>query len=83
MILVRVELESARGAKYNRVLGFAAIANDGKGTRTRGNYQIALQHGQRGEVRQTRVENFPRRSRSVFELLRRALNELERMGNLP
>jgi hypothetical protein len=50
-------------------LGHIKIANTGTGTRYRGNYTISF-HTKSGKVRRVvTVENFPRKSKDVFELL--------------
>lgn len=72
MIKITVELHSAITGEVTR-LGEATIYNDGTGTDRRGNYG-ALFKGKRSWLRGARVEGFPRKSRNVWELIRRALN---------
>jgi hypothetical protein len=85
MIVVRIELKSAVSAARNRELAAIVIANEGTGDTARGNYTaIATRVG--GPTRRHydgRVEGFPRKSRSVLELLRRALNAIHENGGLP
>lgn len=54
-------------------LGYIKIANQGTGTKYRGNYTISF-HTKSGKVRRVvTVENFPRKSKDAFELLHLAL----------
>lgn len=82
MIKITVDLVSARSADRNRRLGYIAIANRGDGSDSKGNYTIAVSKDGRN-VREGEVLNFPRKSRSVFELLRRGLNDLHKRKQLP
>jgi hypothetical protein len=81
MIIVRIELRSARSENRNRPLGAMTVANIG-GTATRGDYAYALQRPG-GRVRQGEVKGFPRKQKSALELLRRCLNDLHERGELP
>ena len=69
-------------SRRKRVLGEVLIANDLTGTRERGTYRIMLRRGA-GKMRCTEVLDFPRKSSSVFQLLRWALNKLHEEKNLP
>ena len=84
MIVVRVELWPLGNKERSRHLGTAVIANDGTGTRDRGNYHVLL--GKFGEQdperllrvksaawRRGRVEGFPRIVQGPWDLLGRAL----------
>ena len=73
MIRVTVELVSAIDG-HREVLGTAVIVNDGTSeTEKRGNYNAAF-YGKRSWQRRGLVENFPRKSRNVWHLIRRSLN---------
>lgn len=82
MIRVLLSLQSARGRLHNRVLGIVLIANDGTGTAARGNYDVVARKGLKGFDRVSAVKDFPRKSQSALELLRRALNRLHEEGKL-
>lgn len=69
-------------SRRSRVLGELFITNDGTGTRERGNYRVTLRRGA-GKLRCTDVHDFPRKTSSVFQLLRWALNEFHKEKNLP
>jgi hypothetical protein len=82
MIVVKIELHSARTGKVTE-LGRMLITNDGTSDNPdRGNYDIKL--GRKGqdstlEVYQkpfkiARIENYPRKSYPVWELIKRAVN---------
>lgn len=77
MIVVKIELHSARTGKVTE-LGRLHIANDGTGTKSRGNYNVTKIGKRRRKLPPVtaRVENFPRLSYSVFRLLRRALEAI-------
>ena len=73
MIVVKVELHSARTGKVSEI-GRLLISNDGTGSPTRGNYVIQrLRRGTQAVQKTGRVEDYPRQSYSVWELLKRAL----------
>lgn len=67
MIKVTVELISAHGPQFNKVLGVGYISNDGTGTHGTGNYNARL------GKRRGRVEGFPRQRLGAWDLLYRAL----------
>lgn len=82
MISVRIDLGSAQSAARSRRLATVLIVNDGTGERGAGNYLVsATRDGRR--IYKADVKNFPRRSRSALELLRRALNAIHENGGLP
>ena len=81
MIRVTLDLDSALGADRDRLLGTVNIINVG-GDAQRGNYTVMARNGS-GRLRYAVVKNFPRKSRTALELLRRALNALHEQGNLP
>lgn len=74
MILVRVELHSARTGKVTE-LGRMHISNVGTGTAERGNYRIeVMRKGSQDRVQRAgAVLGYPRLSYPVWELVRRAL----------
>lgn len=79
MIVVRIELESARGAARNRLLGVMTIANDGTGSKEYGNYKYALSHagkfiGRKGVFKKGRITGF-KRSSSPYRLVQRCLKD--------
>lgn len=77
MILVTVELLPGGDASKATVLGRATITNDGTGSLIRGNYKAEFTHkGRRWGA--SRVEDFPRQSLNVWELLRECLEVVYR-----
>lgn len=85
MIVLTATLLNANGRAFDVPLGVVTIINDGSGTMDRGNYRVSLKTDgrRRGKVRMADVIGFPRRSRSTWEILRRALNEMAERGVLP
>lgn len=82
-IVITFELRSSRGALYDKHLGEMRISNDGMiQDGTRGNYNIILSR-KGGRTRFAKVFDFPRHSRSVFELTRRALQAIHLKKDLP
>jgi len=77
VLVVKVELHSARTGAITEI-GRMVIVNDGTGTQERGNYNVGvLRKGSQSKVQhETRVENYPRLSYSVWELVRRGLNSI-------
>ena len=73
MLEVTIILHSAVTGKASR-LGFATIANDGTGTRGRGNYNVTF-YGKRRVIRRARVTNFRRLGLNAWDLLREAMKE--------
>lgn len=81
MIVVNVDLDSARGEQHDKSLFTMIITNDGTGTPTKGNYNVYL--GRRGitepltvirvPLRQGRVLGHARKATHVGTLIRRAL----------
>lgn len=76
MIRVKVELISARTGQTT-LLAMAAIANDGKGSKTLGNYDAAFTLKSGRVWRESHVEAFPRTRKNVWWLIRRLLSQLE------
>ncbi len=88
MIKVIVELHPFGSEADKRVLGEMIVWNDGTGSPSRGNYKFWFGRGANtlAEQRKVRkgdvppkgeVRDFPRKSYSVFELLKRCLNSTE------
>lgn len=75
MIIVKIELHSAVTGKVTE-LGRMHIINDGTGTPQRGNYHVHKLGKDRRRLDVARVENHPRKSRTIFNLLRKALEAL-------
>lgn len=73
VIRIKVELVPF-GVGKPREIARAEIANDGTGTRARGNYRVTLWRKQRRPWREVRVRGFPRLRLSVWHLLARALD---------
>ena len=73
MIVVKVELHSAVTGIVSEI-GRTILVNDGTGTRSRGNYHVAvMRKGSRQTLRNGRVEDYPRLSYNVWRLVSRAL----------
>ena len=81
MIRITAELVSARTGKTT-LLGYAEIVNDGQRTREtqgyRGSYTVRLfRRGSKDRVwKADRVENFQRRSKTMWDLLYLALHKI-------
>lgn len=76
MIRITIELVPHGDESRAKVLHVGLIANNGKGTQSRGNYWFELsQRGSRKVWRKGPVEGFPRRSRGAWHLLHRVLEE--------
>lgn len=77
MIRVTVELDQYGLGKNIKKLAEVVIANDGKGTNTRGSYDVAsLRRGTSIIQRAGRVENHPRLTEHVLTLVRKALESM-------
>jgi len=81
MIVIKVELWSGGSEENAEEIGRTYITNDGTGSISRGNYDVEVcrrgtkekpSQGGRG-TREGRVENFPRKSYSIWRLVVRAL----------
>ena len=72
MIRITVELVSARTGETTRIAS-ATIANEGTGTRTRGNYNADFLLKRRRVWRTSRIVDYPRQSKNVWYLIYRAL----------
>jgi len=74
MIIVRIELHSARTGKLTE-LGRMRITNDGTGNNKRRNYDVELMRkGTATTVqRRGRVQDYPAPTYTIWELVRRAL----------
>lgn len=81
MIVVKVELWPGGREERKREIGRMTLANDCRTTITdpnRGSYNVKLmRRGTTDKVQKTtRVEDYPRKSYPVWELVRRALDRL-------
>lgn len=78
MILIKIELISAIHPSRSRELGRLVLTNDGKGTDKRCNYKAELmRRGTKDTVlKSTTIMNYPRHAYTVWELIRRVLQEL-------
>ena len=78
MIVVKVELWPYGFEERKKLLCQATIANDGTGTKTRGNYRVKLS-GQKRNAKKTwrtaEVKEYARKSYNVWYLVRKALEE--------
>lgn len=90
MIVVTISLVSANTGRVS-VLGELVISNDGTGTPDRGNYDVRLgrkpsdgrtnpQRVLANPLRTGKVENYPRLTYSVWELVKRALAAVKAGG---
>ncbi len=79
MIVVFVEVWPKGNQSKAKTLGMAMVKNDATGSNTHGNYRVELVGKTNRYRRQAVVADFPRKSRSVWELLRRALNNVDRL----
>ena len=79
MIVITIELWPGGDKVKGRMLGRARIVNTGKGTLLRGDYQAFFQGKTRRYLRWSHLSDFPRQSRNVWELLRRTLNEVDKL----
>lgn len=82
MIRITCEMWPDGDERRKYLLGVMSMTNDGTGTRERGSYRVTLRRG-RGKLRCTEVLDFPRKTSSIFQLLRWALNKLHKEKNLP
>jgi hypothetical protein len=78
MLVIKVEMWPGGDGMRRRELGRMKIANTGSsGDPKRGNYRVNLMRkGNKTVQRTCRVDNYPRLSYPVWELVRRALNTL-------
>ena len=74
MIKVTVELISAIDG-HTEILGTATIANDGRGTKTRGNYNAVFASKRKLVWRLVGVNDFPRERLNAWDLLYRCLHQ--------
>lgn len=74
MLIVKIELHSARTGKVTEI-GRMHISNRGTGTPKRGNYRVeVMRKGSKTRVqREGEVNNYPRQSYSVWELVKRSI----------
>lgn len=79
MIVIKVELWPFGSEERAEEIGRMTITNDGTSRNPmRGDYNTKImRRGTTDKVqKQGRVENYPRKSYSVWELVRRALNDI-------
>lgn len=72
MIVVEVKLVSAIDESRSRTLGKMMIANDGTGSKTKGNYNATVVGPNGGYGKGGRVLNYPREAVAIWNLIRRA-----------
>ena len=83
MLVVKIELWKWGNKESAKEIGRMYIANDGSGTLQRGNYDTYICRRGADEpppdgiyTKQGRVEDYPRKSYTVWELIKRSLNNL-------
>ncbi len=77
MVRVKIELVSRGDEERVTTLHIGVIANDGTGTRTRGNYDFVLsKRGSAAVYKRGRVEGFPRKVHTAWKLLYLVLKEI-------
>ena len=76
MIKITIELIHPMRPWESRVIGKAKIINTGTGTEKRGDYSFELYGKGKRLLKVGHVLNFPRKSYSVWKLLKRVLNEI-------
>jgi len=79
MIKITVEIIPFGFEELKRKVGIMTIVNDGTGTKKRGNYNYSMSTGGR-TWRKGRVENFPKLSGSVWNLIYRVLRGVFKDG---
>lgn len=79
MIVVFIEVWPKGDQSKAKTLGMAEMTNDGTGSNTHGNYRLKLVGKTSRYRRQSVTTDFPRKSRNIWELLRRALNDVDRL----
>lgn len=72
MIVVTVDLQSARHHSRNRRLATVLISNDGTGSATYGNYDVEVLGAKGRTSRRGRVVRYPRQQVAALNLVRRA-----------
>lgn len=77
MIIVDATLDSAIDESRDENLCRVVIANDGKGTLSRSNYDVRLYARNNGRlIRRARVENWPRNAKPAWRLIQAAFEAL-------
>lgn len=80
MIVITVQLKSARGRSEDKTLGVMEIWNDATGTETTGHYQFRIwKQGGKGVWQGGSVRNFPRKRLGCWDLMYRCFRSLERI----
>jgi len=77
MIIIPIMLLSARTGTTSS-LGRITIANDGTGTKSRGNYKYRIRGKDDRAIAEGRIEGFPRTRRLAVDLLARVLADARR-----
>jgi len=75
VIVVTVDLVSARGPSRDRRLGTLNLTNDGTGSKTMGNYDAAFFGPSGGLGKRGHVAGHQREAVSIWNLVRRACEE--------
>ena len=76
MIVVKIELISAISRSRNRSLGMIEISNDGTSkNKTVGHYNIKVLNPEGRVLRRGRVEGHKRSEVSIFNLVRKAIEQ--------
>jgi hypothetical protein len=75
MIVVEVKLVSAISPDRSRPLGRLVLANDGTGSKTKGNYAAQFYGGKGGFGKAATVRDYPREAVAIWNLVRRACEE--------
>lgn len=75
MISVVMMLHSAIHESRNALLVQIVITNDGTGTAARGNYNYKIYGKRRRQIKQGRIENWPRQAKTSCALLQRVIND--------
>jgi len=77
MLRVTIELWPHGLEQEKTILGSGTIANNLSGTATKGNYNITLKtKGENRIYKECKVEGFPRKNKTAWELLYLALKEI-------
>ena len=76
MIKITIELHRWGNPNDKKTLATATISNDATGTRSRGNYTYKLAKASGNIWKSGKIEDFPRKSRSVWRLLYLVLKDV-------
>lgn len=78
MIRITIELWPHGNENTKEVIGLIDISNDGTGTSSRGNYQARFPRSTKNWYFQKIVTNWPRNSKTIYQLVREVLNQIVR-----